>query len=100
MLPGGWPVTVTGGAEQSLDVELRQETRFLARYTAFTAAVVERFDARGSDLSPLIVGCIDHDNVICIRRRDPFSGRVPAAFFGAHRKDRRTNQTRHGRHKR
>lgn len=68
-------------AEQALDVELRQETRFLARYDAVLAAVNERFDIRGSDLSTLIVGCIDNNNVISKRRRHQFSGRVPEAAF-------------------
>jgi hypothetical protein len=65
------------GAEQSLDVERLQEIRFLARYNAITDVAVERFDVRSSDLSPLMVGGIDHDNVICTRTRDQLSGRVP-----------------------
>lgn len=68
-------------AEQALDVELKQETRFLARYDAILKAVDERFDVRGSDLSTLIVSCIDNHNVISRRRREQFSGRVPEAVF-------------------
>ncbi|HZX69299.1 MAG TPA: Fic family protein [Rhodanobacter sp.] len=68
-------------AEQALNVELRRETRFLARYDAIHAAVNERFDLRGSDLSTLIVGCIENDNGISQRRRDQFSGRVPDTVF-------------------
>ena len=74
-------MTVTGGAKPSLDRELRQEIGFLARYDATLAAADERFDARGSDLSFLMVGCIDHHNVVCIRRREPLPGRVPAALL-------------------
>jgi len=69
-------------AEQALDVELKQETRFLARHDAILTAVDERFDVRGSDLSTLIVSCLDNHNVISRRRRDQFSGRVPEAVFG------------------
>lgn len=83
MLPGGWFETVTCAVEQSLNVELRQETRFLARYNAITAAAVERFDVRGSDPVPLMVGCIDHGNVICTPTRDHFSGAYPRLYVSS-----------------
>jgi hypothetical protein len=68
-------------AEQALEVELRQETRFLERYVAISAAVNERYDVRGSDLSTLIVSCLDNGGIISRRRRDQFAARVPVDVF-------------------
>ncbi len=68
-------------AEQALEVELRQETRFLERYDAISAAVNERYDVRGSDLSTLIVSCLDNGGIISRRRRDQFAARVPVDVF-------------------
>jgi hypothetical protein len=70
-------------AEQALDIELRQEIQFIARYDAIAAAINERFDLRGSDLSTLIVSCIDSNGVVSKRRRDQFAARVPEAVFEA-----------------
>lgn len=68
-------------ADQALEVELRQETRFLVRYDAISAAVNERHDVRGSDLATLIVSCLDNRGVVSKRRRDQFAARVPADVF-------------------
>lgn len=68
-------------AEQALEVELRQETEFLARYDAMLTAANERFDVRGSDLSTLIMTCLDNTGTISKRRRQQFAGRVPEALF-------------------
>ena len=68
-------------AEQALEVELREETGFLMRYDRIAAAVDARFDVRGSDLSTLIVSCIDNAGKVSSRRRDQFASRVPAAVF-------------------
>ena len=65
-------------AEQALEVELRQETLFLEHYDAISSAVNERYDVRGSDLSTLIVSCLDNRGVVSKRRRDQFANRVPA----------------------
>ncbi len=68
-------------AEQALEVELRQETTFLARYDAMLKAADERFDVRGSDLSTLIMTCLDNGGVVSHRRRKQFEGRVPQELF-------------------
>lgn len=68
-------------AEQALEVELRHETQFLARYDAILAAANERFDVRGSDLSTLITTCLDNAGLVSKRRRKQFTGRVPEALF-------------------
>ena len=68
-------------AEQALEVELRQETRFLEHYDTISKAVNERFDVRGSDLSTLIVSTLDNRGIVSRRRRDQFGQRMPAEVF-------------------
>ena len=68
-------------AEQALEVELRQETEFLARYDALIQAANERFDVRGSDLGTLVMMCLDQGGIVSKRRRKQFQGRVPEPLF-------------------
>jgi hypothetical protein len=68
-------------AEQALEVELRQETEFLARYDTILKAADERFDVRGSDLGTLIMSCLDNAGTVSKRRRKQFEGRVPEELF-------------------
>ena len=69
-------------AEQALEVDLRQETEFLARYDAISKAVGERYDVRGNDLATLILSCLDQGGVLSRRRRKQFQGKVPDGVFG------------------
>ncbi|HSI61365.1 MAG TPA: Fic family protein [Ideonella sp.] len=69
-------------AEQALEVELRNETAFLARYDTIVKAVDQRFDVRGSDLATLVLSCMDNGGKLSKRRRKQFEGRVPEALFG------------------
>ncbi|MBZ0090884.1 MAG: Fic family protein [Sulfuricellaceae bacterium] len=68
-------------AEQALEVELRDETIFLARYDKIVKAVEERFDVRGSDLATLVLCCLDNNDTLSIRRREQFDGRTPEGIF-------------------
>lgn len=68
-------------AEQALDVDLRRETEFLVRYERIIQEVDERFDVRGSDLSTLVVCCLDNGGKLSKRRRRQFEGRVPQGVF-------------------
>lgn len=68
-------------AEQALELELRAETLFLARYDQIVKDVGERFDLRGSDLSTLVLCCLDNDARISKRRRQQFEGRGPEGVF-------------------
>jgi DNA-binding transcriptional ArsR family regulator len=47
-------------AQQALEFDLRHETEFPARYDKIVKTVNERFDLRGSDLSTLVVCCLDN----------------------------------------
>lgn len=68
-------------AAQALQVELRQETEYLRRYDAIVRQVSERLDLRGSDLSTLVIACLDQNGRLSKRRRDQFALRVPAPAF-------------------
>ncbi len=68
-------------AEQALEIELRQETDYLAAYDRMRRAVDERFDVRGSDLATLIHCCLDNEGKLSIGRRKQFVGRVPEKVF-------------------
>lgn len=68
-------------AEQALEVELRNETKFLARYDKILKAVDQRFDVRGSILSSLVMLCLDNNDVISKNRRKQFVGCVPEDVF-------------------
>lgn len=68
-------------AGQALEVELRNETEFLARYDKVLKAVDQRFDVRGSTLSSLVRMCLDNDNILSNNRRKQFAGRVPENVF-------------------
>jgi hypothetical protein len=68
-------------AREALELELMNETRFIARFDAIARAVNDRFDVRGSDLSQLIVACLQNHNVISKRRKDQFALAVPQPVF-------------------
>lgn len=70
-------------AEQALEVELRQETEFLARYDAVVRTVGERFDLRGSDLATLVLSALDNGGKVSNHRRKQFQNRVPDKVFDA-----------------
>lgn len=68
-------------AEEALEIELRQETEFLAAYDRVVCAVNDRFDVRGSDLATLVRCCLDNDNVLAKHRRKQYAARVPEAVM-------------------
>lgn len=68
-------------ARRALEVELREETAFLQAYDHVVAAVNARFDLIGSDLSKLVMMCLDQGGVVSQNRRKQFQYTVPAAAF-------------------
>lgn len=68
-------------ARRALEVELREETEFLDRYDRVIKAVNQRFDVRGSDLSKLVMMCLDNDGKVSKNRRKQFQYSVPEAVF-------------------
>jgi hypothetical protein len=68
-------------AKHALEVELREEAEFLERYDRVIKAVNERFDIRGSDLSRLVMMCLDNRGVVSKHRRKQFEYSVPPGAF-------------------
>lgn len=68
-------------ARRALEVELREETEFLDRYDRIVRQVNERYDVRGSELSALVMMCLDQGGVVSNRRRKQFQYTVPPAVF-------------------
>lgn len=69
-------------AAQALDVELRTETIFLARYDKVVRRVNEQVDMIGNDLSTLIVICLDAGGTISNKKRKRYANKVPETYFG------------------
>lgn len=70
-------------AELALDVELRQETAYLAHFDAVHRAVDARFDVRGSVLATLIAIGLQAGGTISKTKRARYAAVVPAAVFDA-----------------
>ncbi|VVN78254.1 Fic family protein [Pseudomonas fluorescens] len=68
-------------ARRALEVELREETEFLDRYDRVIKAVNQRFDVRGSDLSRLVMMCLDNEGKVSKHRRKQFQYSVPEEVF-------------------
>ncbi|RMT92342.1 hypothetical protein ALP39_01740 [Pseudomonas marginalis pv. marginalis] len=68
-------------ARRALEVELREETEFLDRYDRVIKAVNQRFDVRGSDLSRLVMMCLDNDGKVSKHRRKQFQYSVSEEVF-------------------
>ena len=54
---------------------------FLAEYDAVIRKIDAEFDVRGSDLSTLVVTCIDNGGVVSNHRRKQFADSVPESVF-------------------
>jgi len=68
-------------ARRALEVELREETEFLDRYDRIVKAVNQRYDVRGSDLSKLVMMCLDNEGKVSKHRRKQFQYSVPEEVF-------------------
>ncbi len=68
-------------ALRALEVELREETAFLEKYDFVIKAVNDRFDVRGSDLSKLVMMCLDNADKVSKDRRKQFQYSVPEEVF-------------------
>jgi len=68
-------------AEEALDVDLRQETEFLASFDRINKALNEEYDVRGNDQHLLIVSALQNGGEISNNRRKKLAGRVPQEVF-------------------
>lgn len=70
-------------ARQALDTDLKDETEFLARFDAIVKAINDRFDVRGSELTTLVLSCLQNKGKVSANRRKKFELTVPAPVFDA-----------------
>lgn len=70
-------------AEQTLHLELRQETEYLMRYDAIVREVNAHHDVAQSNLSVLVRSLIEQDGRISKRQRDRYRDRIPADTLDA-----------------
>ena len=68
-------------AEQALDVDLRQETEFLARFDRVAGALNDEFDIRSNDQHLLIISALQNGGRISNNRRKKLADRVPEEVF-------------------
>jgi len=68
-------------AEEALEIELKQETLYLAAYDRITRAVNDKYDVRGSDLSTLVRSCLENGNKLSNNRRKQYSTRMRPEVF-------------------
>ena len=68
-------------AAQALEIDLRQETYFLALYDAVYTAVDKNFNIRKNNLATLVTSTLDNAGIVSKNRRKQFEGRVPEAAF-------------------
>lgn len=68
-------------AEEALEIELRQETQFLAAYDHVVRVVNDRYDVRGPDLSNLVRSCLENGNKLSNNRRKQYASRMLPEVF-------------------
>ena len=68
-------------AEQALDIDLRQETEFLARFDRIARTLNDEFDVRSNDQQLLIISALQNGGKISNKRRKKLADRVPEQVF-------------------
>ena len=70
-------------AKQALDHDLKKEIQFLRQYDHIYRMIDQQFDVRGSDLTTLVISCLQNNGRVSNNRRKQFHLTVPAAVFDA-----------------
>ncbi|MCC4264159.1 Fic family protein [Oceanimonas baumannii] len=70
-------------AEQAIEQHLKDETIFLHRYDQIYRLIDREFDVMNSDLSRLVMFCLDQHGRISNNRRKQYQYRVPDEVFDA-----------------
>lgn len=68
-------------AEQAIDVDLRQESEFLARFDRVASALNDEFDIRSNDQHLLIISALQNGGRISNNRRKKLADRVSEEVF-------------------
>ena len=70
-------------AQQALEQDLFEETRFLQAFDRVYRAIDQRFDVRGKDLSVLVIGALQNQGKVSNNRRRQFQDTVQPQVFDA-----------------
>ena len=70
-------------AQQALEQDLYEETRFLQAFDRIYRAIDQRFDVRGKDLSVLVIGALQNQGKVSNNRRRQFQDSVQPQVFDA-----------------
>lgn len=68
-------------AEQALEIDLRQETEFHARFDRIASALNDEFDVCSNDEHVLIIAALQNRGRISNNRRRKLADRVPEEVF-------------------
>ncbi|MBR2515520.1 MAG: Fic family protein [Halomonas sp.] len=82
-------------AKVALEDELKSETRYLACFDQVCAAINARYDIRGSDLSRLVMMCLNNEGRLSKNRRKQFRYQVSEDVLNAIEADAQTALKEH-----
>lgn len=74
---------MAGAAEQAIEQHLKQETEYLNRFDAIYKQIDRAFDVANSDLSKLVMFCMDQHGKLSGNRRKQYQYKVPEDVFDA-----------------
>ncbi|RLA49344.1 MAG: cell filamentation protein Fic, partial [Gammaproteobacteria bacterium] len=74
---------MAGAAEQAIEQHLKQETAYLNRFDAIYRHIDSAFDVANSDLSRLVMFCMDQHGKLSANRRKQYQYKVPEDVFDA-----------------
>lgn len=75
--------TIQRGTKQAIEQHLKEETVFLTRYDEIYRRIDQAFDILNTDLSRLVMFCLDQNGRISNHRRKQYQYRVPEEIFDA-----------------
>ena len=76
-------VFMASAVEQAIEQHLKQETQYLQHYDQLYRRMDQVFDVAQSELSKLVMFCLDQQGKLSANRRKQYQYRVPEALFDA-----------------
>lgn len=74
---------MASAAEEAIERHLKEETKYLNRYDAVFQRIDRTFDVANTDLSKLVLFCMDQQGKLSTNRRKQYQHKVPAEVFDA-----------------
>jgi len=76
-------IFMASAVEQATEQHLKQETQYLQHYDELYRRMDQAFDVAQSELSKLVMFCLDQQGKLSANRRKQYQYRVPEALFDA-----------------